>query len=226
MPISVLKQINDPRLMLGVVEIKGGTVREASTDLKSCAGELAKRFGAADYEIPEAQRKAVRELLKLGGFSPTGRNRPAQELLINDLKERGEFHYINNAVDVNNVVSLETLLPISIFDRDKLTGPVIVRLAEEGEGYVFNASGQYMDLKRCIVCCHSAPGGEAKGTPVGSPVKDSMETKIFEGAAHYLGVIYFPTALMTTYSMTSATQRFANLLAVETGGHIRQAVLV
>ena len=138
MTIQVQKRLNDARLTLGVVEVRGGTARESSATLKARAAELAQSMCAEEYAIPEAQRTAVRQLLKQGGFSATGRNRPAHELLLNDLKERGEFHYINNVVDVNNVISLEALLPISIFDISKLTPPVSVRLAVAGEGYVFN----------------------------------------------------------------------------------------
>ena len=225
MPIELDRRISDPRLALGIVEVRGGIVRESSAAFKARAEALAAEMGRPDYEIPEAKHRAVRDLLKLGGFGPTGRNRPAHELLVNDMKERGGFHYINNVVDVNNVVSLETLLPISIFDIEKLAPPVIVRIAVEGEGYVFNQSGQYMDVKRCIVCCHCPPGAGEGGVPIGSPVKDSMETKIFEGAADYYGVIYFPAATMATDVMAAATQRFADLLATETGGRIEQAVL-
>jgi DNA/RNA-binding domain of Phe-tRNA-synthetase-like protein len=226
MAIQVHKRLDDARLMLGIVEVRGGTARESSAALKTRAAELALRMGAPDYAIPEAQRTAVRQLLKLGGFSATGRNRPAHELLLNDLKERGEFHHINNVVDTNNVISLEALLPISIFDIDKLAGPVCVRLAVEGEGYVFNQSGQYMDLKRCIVCCHCPPAAEPDGVPIGSPIKDSMETKIFEGAKDYLGVIYGTTDCYSMYQMIGLTNRFAGLLAEETGGWVDQAVIV
>jgi len=226
MPIEVLKRIDDPRLVLGIAEVEGGEVREASAELKAIAAELAARIIETAWEIPEEQRRSVRNLLKLGGFSATGRNRPAHELLVNDLKERGEFHHINNVVDVNNVLSLETLLPISIFDLDKLTAPVSVRIGEVGEGYVFNASGQWLDVKRCIVCCHhpaGAPGAGDVGEPIGSPVKDSMATKLFPPASRILGVIYGPSETCSAAQMAAHAQRFAELLAQETGGRIVQS---
>jgi len=218
MPIEIVKLIDDPRLRLGVVETSGGTVGPARDELVHIAAELARRIGGESYEIPEDKRRAVRQLLKLGGFSPTGRNRPAHELLVRDLKERGEFHHINNVVDVNNVVSLESLLPISIFDTAKLAPTVTVRIGEPGEGYVFNQSEQWLDVKRCIVCCNGNPPGE----PVGTPVKDSMATKVFEGAGGLLGVIYGTTEGWSDSEMQAVAQRFADLLARETGGEITQ----
>ena len=162
MAVEIVRLIDDPRLLLGIAECTEDGARGQSGVARGrerwrCAWPLG-------YEIPEERRRAVRQLLKLGGFSATGRNRPSHELLLNDLKERGEFHHINNIVDVNNVVSLEALLPISIFDIDKLGGQCRVRVGREGEGYVFNQSGQWLDVKRCIVCCRlgsgAVPGAE------------------------------------------------------------------
>ena len=222
MAIEVVKLIDDERLALGVAEVSGGTVGPASAELGELAAQLTARMGAGDYEIPEDQRRAVRQLLKTGGFSASGRNRPAHELLVRDLKERGEFNHINNVVDVNNMVSLESLLPISIFDVDKLEGPLTVRIGEPEEGYVFNQSGQWLDVKRCIVCCR----GPAPGEPIGSPVKDSMATKIFKGAGGYLGIIYANRELWPDDELTAITQRFADLLAGETGGSIVQVAVL
>lgn len=219
MSVEIVKMINDPQLRLGVVEVAGGVVRDASAALREQCVELAAGCGAAGYEIPEDKRRAIRGLLKIGGFSPSGRNRPAHELLVRDLQERAEFNHINNVVDVNNVISLKSMLPISIFDVAKLGDRLTVRIGEPGEGYVFNQSGQYLDVKRCICCCRGAGAGE----PVGTPVKDSMATKIFAGATSFLGVVYGSAAGWTSYEMIGLTLRFADLLAAETGGHIIQA---
>jgi DNA/RNA-binding domain of Phe-tRNA-synthetase-like protein len=222
MAVTLINHVPNDNCVLGVLEVAGGTVRESSAELRSECDAIAARIGQPEYAIDEEKRSAVRRLLKTGKFSPTGRNRPAQELLVRDLQERGEFHYINNVVDVNNIVSLESLLPISIFDTAKLDGGLIVRIAAEGEGYVFNQSGQYMDLKRCIVCCTGADPGR----PVGSPVKDSMETKVFEGCTGYLGVIYSTLEAWTREEIEGHTRRMADLLARETGGEVVQVSLV
>ena len=222
MAIEIIKLIDDPRLRLGVIEITGGTVEPASQELRQTGAGLAARIGAADYEIPEDQRRAVRQLLKIGGFSPSGRNRPAHELLVRDIKERGSFHHINNIVDVNNVISLVSLLPISIFDGAKLKNTLTVRIGKPEEGYVFNQSGQWLDVKKCIACCNGDPPGE----PIGTPVKDSMVTKIFEGASHYVGIIYGSTDGCSDEELAAVTQRFGELLASESGGEIAQCRII
>jgi DNA/RNA-binding domain of Phe-tRNA-synthetase-like protein len=218
MPIHIHRQIDDPRLLLGIVEVHGATLGDASPALQAEAAALAARLTAEDYELPEATRVAVRGMLKVGGFSPTGRSKPASEFLLVDLQERGSFNHISNAVDVNNFVSLETMLPISLLDADKLGPDVTLRIGAEGESYVFNPSGHVIDVKRCIVVC----GGAPPGTPLGTPVKDSMAGKVFEGARNLLAVIYGASALYDPAALQGIAQRMADLLARETGGEVVQ----
>lgn len=220
MPITITNEINDPALKLGVVAVEGGEVRPSGSELKTAAEALATKYGAEGWELPDGKRKAVRDMLRAEGFSPTGRNRPAHELLLKDIKERGGFNHINNVVDVNNVISLEYLLPVSIFDLDKIGDTLIVRYGREGEEYVFNQSAQVLALKRLVVCCRG------DGTPVGSPVKDSMETKVFPGASRFLGVMYIPAGYLSSYAEINATQRFADLLAAETEGVVKMSRLM
>jgi hypothetical protein len=65
-----------------------------------------------------AVREAVRALLRHGGFKPTGRSKPASEYLIKAVRE-GLLSSINVAVDVCNVVSLHSGLPISVVDLER-----------------------------------------------------------------------------------------------------------
>ncbi|MCC7477882.1 B3/4 domain-containing protein [bacterium] len=226
MPVIVSKHIEDPRLQLGVVEVSAAQVASADPALRAQCQALFKELssGPEPREFPERERVAVRQLLKIGGFSPTGRNRPAQELLFNDLQERAAsedaqqrgFNHINNVVDINNLMSLRLKLPISIFDADKLEGRLHIRIAEEGEGYVFNASGHYLDLKRCIICAC----GPAPGRPCGSPVKDSMETKVFDGASSILGLVYSSSELYSSAELEAGLRQFAALLEEHCGAQL------
>lgn len=215
--LTVHRRLQHPFLRLGVVEVERGIVRSSSVAFRERAALVASRMTAQGYALPEPARVAVRKLLKYGGFSPTGRNRPAQELLVRDLQERGEFHHINNVVDVNNLASLETLTPMSIFDLDKTGDELDVRLGEDGESYVFNASGHVLDVKRLVVCARR------DGEPIGSPVKDSAATKVFEGASRYAGVMYVPAGLLDGDALLAAVRGVAELLASETGGVVVQA---
>lgn len=79
-------------------------------------------------------------------------------------------------------------------------------------------------MKRCIVCAHFPEGSGPEGAPIGSPVKDSLATKIYEGAQHFLSIIYGTTETHSLNQMTEAVNRFAALLAEETGGWVERSV--
>lgn len=77
---------------------------------------------------------------------------------------------INLAVDVCNVVSLHSGLPVSVVDLDRVREPLRIGIASAGATYVFNASGQTIDLGG-LLCLFDAEG------PCGTAVKDAQRTK-------------------------------------------------
>jgi DNA/RNA-binding domain of Phe-tRNA-synthetase-like protein len=162
--------------------------------------------------IDPAWRSSVRSVLKAGGFSPTGRNRPASELLVNMLHEQREFAHISNAVDVNNYMSISCRFPISLLDAQKLNSVLHLRYGRSGESYVFNQSGHSLDVKNCIVIAG------ADDVPLGSPIKDSMAGKVFAGCSSLLALIYADSRLVSDDELRHILQDFAVLLARETGG--------
>src|SRR5881628_3554493 len=99
----------------------------------------------APLQSDDAVREAVRALLRHGGFKPTGRSKPASEYLLKAVREN-LLTPINLAVDACNVASLHSGLPVSVVDLDRARGPFRVGLAPSGSSYVFNASGQAIDL--------------------------------------------------------------------------------
>src|SRR5580658_9891691 len=67
---------------------------------------------AAPFKSDDSVRQAVRQLLRHGGFKPTGRSKPASEYLLKAVRE-GLLSSINLAVDACNAASLHSGLPIS-----------------------------------------------------------------------------------------------------------------
>ena len=106
-------------------------------------------FLAADAAAPlqssDEVRAAVRDLLRRGGFKPTGRSKPASEYLLKAAGGAG-ISAINLAVDACNVVSLHSGLPISVVDLALVHPPLRVAIAPAGAAYVFNPSGQTIDI--------------------------------------------------------------------------------
>jgi DNA/RNA-binding domain of Phe-tRNA-synthetase-like protein len=109
-------------------------------------------------------------------------------------------------VDINNLVSVESLLPISLIDLDRAgTDHFFCRRGWEGESYVFNPSGQVLDLRDLLLLAR--PPSDA---PCATPVKDSQATKTHQDTTRVLGVIYAPVALSSEAG--TAVERMADLL--------------
>lgn len=138
--------------------------------------------------IPETVRSRVRDMLRHGRYKPTGRGKPASEFLLRAALE-GTFPRVNGPVDVNNAISLASGLPGSIFDAD-LSGPhLLLRRGTPGEAYVFNPSGQTIDLEDLLLVCRKAEEG---WEPCGNPVKDAMATKVRPETGRVVAVLYAP----------------------------------
>ncbi|MBT9584778.1 hypothetical protein IV102_15650 [bacterium] len=127
-------------------------------------------------------RSAVRSLLRWGGFKPTGRSKPASEYLEKAFQD-GYLQPINAAVDACNAVSLHSGLPISVIDTQLALPPYRLEVVADKVSYIFNPSGQELDLKG-LICLWDSQG------PCGSPVKDSQRTKTHEGTRQTLCLIW------------------------------------
>jgi DNA/RNA-binding domain of Phe-tRNA-synthetase-like protein len=151
--------------------------------------EAALRVRRDPTAFSETVRAAIRDVLRAGGYKPSGRGKPASEFLHAVASEQG-LPVVNNLVDINNLVSLATALPISMFDADKLGTPAVIRFGRPGERYVFNVSGQSMDVSGIPVICRAV-----SDEPVGNAVKDSMLAKVGPETRNVLAVVYGSTKL-------------------------------
>jgi len=137
---------------------------------------------AAPLSRDEEVRKAVRDLLRHGGYKPTGRGKPASEYLVRAVGEK-KLTTINAAVDACNAVSLASGLPISVVDLDRATPPFRIGIAEPGTSYVFNASGQTIDVSGLVLLF------DAEG-PSANAVKDAQRTKTSPETRRTLSVVW------------------------------------
>lgn len=135
-------------------------------------------------------KKAVRDMLRHGGFKPAGRSKPASEYLVKAV-EKGWLSPdkgINAAVDALNAVSLHSGLPISVVDMDLAKAPYRVAICPPETSYVFNPAGQEIRIDG-LVALHDAHG------PCANSVKDSQRTKTHDGTMRTLSIVWGSTAL-------------------------------
>jgi DNA/RNA-binding domain of Phe-tRNA-synthetase-like protein len=176
---------------------------------------LARVRAAGEAFLPPERKAAVRGMLRYGKYKPAGRAKPSSEYLLAAALE-GDFPLVNGPVDANNAVSLQWGYPASVFDAAKTGTELSLRRGLEGEAYVFNPSGQTIDLTDLIVACRKVPGyaagsGGEGWEPCGNPVKDAMATKVFEGAKEVAAVVYQPLPDPSEL-LEACAERFSELL--------------
>jgi DNA/RNA-binding domain of Phe-tRNA-synthetase-like protein len=143
---------------------------------------LLKLDAPAPLTSDDAVRGVVRDLLRHGGYKPTGRGKPASEYLVRAAGD-GSLGSINASVDACNAASLHSGLPISVVDLDRAKAPFRIGIAPAGAQYVFNASGQTIDLSG-LLCLFDAEG------PCANAVKDAQRTKTNADTRRTLTVLW------------------------------------
>lgn len=207
MPLTLLVEPH-PLLEIGAFVIR---TRQPLAELPTPAAiaQLAEPGASAPIAATELGKSVVRDLLRHGGYKPSGRSKPASEYLA-AARDKQAFPRINALVDACNVVSLHAGLPISLVDVDRLDpgGALVIKIAPPGTSYVFNPSGQTIDASG-LICLYDAQG------PTGTPVKDAQRTKTHDGTVAALTIVWGTRALA---GWTEATTRWYRALAGEIAG--------
>ena len=127
-----------------------------------------------------------RELYRGLGVDPT-RRRPASEALLRRVLKGKGLYRINSAVDCANFCSLRFLLPIGLYDADRLEGEVHLRVGREGEAY--------KGLGKDQVTLHGHLVLSDQAGPFGHPSGDSYRTRVELSSRNLLWVIFAPLSL-------------------------------
>jgi DNA/RNA-binding domain of Phe-tRNA-synthetase-like protein len=136
----------------------------------------------APFRPDEAVRTAVRDALRVHGYKPTGRGKPASEYLVRAAAE-GALRAINVAVDACNAASLHSGFPISVVDLDRAEPPLRIAVAPPGAAYIFNPAGQEIALGG-LPCLFDAAG------PCANAVRDAQRTKTDDTTRRTLSVVW------------------------------------
>ena len=171
---------------VGLLEIDGVRVQESPEELKTMLNHLADEF-ARKYkdhqpgEIPMV--KQIRAIFHRAGLDPT-RYRPSSESLLRRAVKGKGLYFINSVVDLVNYFSLKTLWPMGLYDTDKLKPPITWRVGREGETY----TGIGRDP---LNLAHFPLLVDQEG-PFGSPISDSMRTRVTNESTRILWITFAP----------------------------------
>lgn len=173
-------------LKVGIVEASELTVTEHDAALWEEVDVVSRRVRAEFAGLEPAQiagLRPARELYRKIGVDPT-KLRPSSEALLRRVLRGDDLPKINSLVDLNNLCSLEFLLPIGLHDLDRVGGTLLLRKGGPGEGYDAIGKGSYSVEGRLTAVDDFGP--------CGSPTSDSQRTMITLATRRCLMIIYAP----------------------------------
>jgi DNA/RNA-binding domain of Phe-tRNA-synthetase-like protein len=126
-----------PNICGGVIILEGFTNQPSPPALLEAYFGDQKRIIAAlgDQLLSEIPTLATwRSAFRRFGVDPT-KYRCAAEALLRRLTKKGDIPSINTLVDICNLISIRTALPVAAFDTRYLSGPISVRFADGSEHF-------------------------------------------------------------------------------------------
>lgn len=150
------------------------------------------------------QVKAVRDGYKSLG-KETSRYRGSAEALARRILQGKGLYEINTIVDLNNLVSLETLHPVGSYDLDRLVSPVVFRIGAEDESY--------KGIGKETINIASLPVFVDANGPYGGPTSDSERAMIGEETKNLMLIII---SFIGSEGLKEQVERVAELLVLYT----------
>lgn len=171
---------------LGLVLAEDILVREHDPALwariTALAEDLRRRLGAEQpADLPTLRQ--VRAMYHATGVDPTKR-RPSSEALLRRVLRGQALHPVNTLVDLCNYLSLKSLLPIGLYNLDRIQGDAELRLGREAEPYEAIGRESFSVGGRMVLADRLGP--------FGSPTSDSTRTMITLATRRAMAVFYSP----------------------------------
>jgi DNA/RNA-binding domain of Phe-tRNA-synthetase-like protein len=171
-----------PRVTLACVTAEvfaGATPEGLDQELRVCQEKILK------LAEPKAVLESGAILATRAGYKALGKDparyRGSAEALLRRVIARKGLPRINNVVDVINLVSVESRLPVGLYDLEHVQGDIVFRAGRAGETY--KGIGKYdLNLEGLPVFC------DAVG-PHGSPTSDSVRTMVTAATKRVIAII-------------------------------------
>ncbi|HEX3155601.1 MAG TPA: phenylalanine--tRNA ligase beta subunit-related protein [Candidatus Angelobacter sp.] len=177
-----------PQLALGCVSSRVSVEKHNEGLWREIDKHLTHLSSAIKHEeintVP--QIAAMRSAYKALGKDPSRYRGSAEALLRRVLSGKG-LYQINSVVDINNLVSLESLNPAGTYDLEKITPPIELRIGAAGESY--------KGIGKDLINIESLPIFADAAGPFGSPTSDSERAMVTLQTRKVLMVVFSFTGL-------------------------------
>jgi DNA/RNA-binding domain of Phe-tRNA-synthetase-like protein len=176
-----------PFLRLGALLVEGVNGGPATPALNALI-EATVSQTAASMKLEEISGLAGvagwRKVLKALGTDPA-RYRVSSERLLRRVVKGDPMPQVNLLVDLVNIWSVVTALPIGLYDADRLAGTALsFGAGRPGERYLTLAGSELETLGKPVL--------RDEAGPCGSPLTDSERTATHEGTTRCLAVVFGP----------------------------------
>jgi DNA/RNA-binding domain of Phe-tRNA-synthetase-like protein len=197
-----------PKVALGCVsgQVEAPTSQPALIDELNAREQAILRLPEPRSVLESSQILTTRAAYKALGKDPARYRGSAEALLRRIIAGKG-LPRINAVVDIINLVSVESRLPIGLYDLSHVSGDIVFRAGRADETY--KGIGKYdLNLEGLPVFC------DALG-PHGSPTSDSERTMVTSETKHVLAVII---SFGGTEGLDRWAQRMSELFALNASG--------
>jgi len=191
-----------PRTSLGML-----TARIATRETPAALAQEMKTRESEILKLPDPRMvlESGKILAARSGYKALGKDpsryRGSAEALLRRIISGKSFPHINAVVDVINLVSVETRLPIGLYDLRNVQGDIEFRVGRSGETY--KGIGKYeLNLEGLPVFCDSTG-------PHGSPTSDSERTMVTAATETIAAIL---VSFGGSEGLQSALERLSNLL--------------
>lgn len=125
--------------------------------------------------------ESAKQLYRKLGKDPSRYRISSDSLYRRIIKNKGVY-YVNNVVDINNIISLRTVLSIGAYDLDKISGNIIYDVGMKEE--------IYEGIGRGMLNIENLPVLKDDLGPFGSATSDSLRTMVTKDTKRVLMVIH------------------------------------
>lgn len=182
--ISISKKLLDKcsDIKLGCIQYKAKVEKKNQSlwnEIKTASNDIIKKFSIESIGN-EKNIKAARSLYKGIGKDPY-RYRISSEAIMRRIVQGKGMYQINNVVDCNNLISINTKLSVGSYDIDKLGENLEFRIGRKDESY--------KGIGKEIINVENLPVFADENGAYGSPTSDSEKAMITENTKNVLTVL-------------------------------------
>jgi DNA/RNA-binding domain of Phe-tRNA-synthetase-like protein len=185
MTIEITPHLRSGLPALRLVSLESSVeVRDSAQDLLNLIGEsntrMVKSLDMAEISsLPNI--KAAKDAYRALGKDPS-RYRPSAESLLRRLASGKDLFFINNVIDILNLISIETGISIGGYDGDRVEWPAVLDTGRPDE--------PYEGLGRGLLNIEKMPVLRDRHGPFGSPTSDSVRSSVTAKTTHFVMVFF------------------------------------